>query len=158
MNSQNFNYLQRIILTSFFYTNFFSRKFLPLIYFFVNITQKIRLTQIKLCNGHLQITSDKNLDFLTPLPPFIQYCQNLSILPLLFYPPFSGHATYLTNYHCVKSVRIWSYYSGPHFPAFGLNTETYEVSLRIQSECRKMRTKITPNTDTFYAMHYTFTI
>ena len=84
MNSQNFNYLQRIILTSFFYTNFFSRKFLPLIYFFVNITQKIRLTQIKLCNGHPQITSDKNLDFLTPLSPFIQYCQNLSILPPLF--------------------------------------------------------------------------
>ena len=24
--------------------------------------------------------------------------------------------------HCVKIVRIWSY-SGPHFPAFGLNNE-----------------------------------
>ena len=24
--------------------------------------------------------------------------------------------------YCVKSVRIWSY-SGPYFPAFGLNTE-----------------------------------
>ena len=29
--------------------------------------------------------------------------------------------------HCVKSVRIWSYY-GPHFPAFGLNMERYGVS------------------------------
>ena len=28
--------------------------------------------------------------------------------------------------HCVKSVRIWSY-PGPHFPAFGLNTERYGV-------------------------------
>ena len=28
--------------------------------------------------------------------------------------------------HCVKSVRIWSY-SGPHFSAFGLNSERYEV-------------------------------
>ena len=34
---------------------------------------------------------------------------------------------------CVKSVRIRSF-SGPYFPAFGLNTERYSVSLRIQSE------------------------
>ena len=33
---------------------------------------------------------------------------------------------------------------GPHFAAFGL--------LRIQSECGEMQTKITPNTDTFYAV------
>ena len=51
----------------------------------------------------------------------------------------------------VKSVCIWSY-SGPHFPEFGLNTERYGVSLCIQSECGKMRTRITPNTDTFYAV------
>ena len=50
----------------------------------------------------------------------------------------------------VKSVRIWSY-SGPYFPAFGLNTERYSISLRIQSECEKIRTRITPNTDTFRA-------
>ena len=50
--------------------------------------------------------------------------------------------------HCVKSVRIRSY-SGPHFPAFGLNTD--RVSLRIHSECGKMRTRITPNRDTFHA-------
>ena len=31
--------------------------------------------------------------------------------------------------------------SGPYFPAFGLNTERYEVSLRIQSECGKIRTR-----------------
>ena len=28
--------------------------------------------------------------------------------------------------------------SGPYFPAFRLNTERYEVSLRILSECGKM--------------------
>ena len=35
--------------------------------------------------------------------------------------------------HCyyVKSVRIQSF-AGPHFPAFGLNTEIYSVSLPIQ--------------------------
>ena len=54
----------------------------------------------------------------------------------------------------MKSVGIWSY-SGPHFSAFGMNTERYSVSLRIQSECAKMRTRITPNTDTFYAVNPT---
>ena len=53
--------------------------------------------------------------------------------------------------HCVKSVCIRSY-SGTHFPAFGLNMERYSVSLRNQSECGKIRTRITPNTDTFYAV------
>ena len=49
----------------------------------------------------------------------------------------------------MKRVRIRSY-SSPYFPAFGLNTE---VSLRIQFECGKIRTRITPNTDTFYAIN-----
>ena len=40
----------------------------------------------------------------------------------------------------MKSVRIQSC-SGPHFLAFGLNTERYEVYLRIQSECGKKQTK-----------------
>ena len=39
---------------------------------------------------------------------------------------FQGHR------HWVKSVRIRSY-SGPYFPALGLNVERYGVSLRIQS-------------------------
>ena len=47
----------------------------------------------------------------------------------------------------VKSVRNWSY-SSPHLTAFGLNTE----SVRIQFKCREMQTRITPNTDTFYAV------
>ena len=51
----------------------------------------------------------------------------------------------------MKSVRILSC-SGLHFLAFGLNTERYGVSLRIQSERGKMRTRITPNTDTVYAV------
>ena len=54
--------------------------------------------------------------------------------------------------HCLKGVRIRSY-SGPYFAAFGLNTERYSVSFRIQSEYGEIRTKITPNTDTFYAVY-----
>ena len=56
------------------------------------------------------------------------------------------------NSHCVKSVRIRSYF-GPHFPAFRLNTERYFLSLRIQSECEKLWARITPNTDTFYLVN-----
>ena len=40
----------------------------------------------------------------------------------------------------------------PHFPAFGLNTERYGVSLCIQSKCGKIRTRNTPNRDIFHAM------
>ena len=32
-------------------------------------------------------------------------------------------------------------FSGPYFPAFGLNTERYFVSLCIRSECGKIRTR-----------------
>ena len=39
-----------------------------------------------------------------------------------------------------------------YFPAFKLNTERYSVSLRIQFECGKIRTRKTPNTGTFYAV------
>ena len=42
--------------------------------------------------------------------------------------------------------------SGPYFPAFRLNTERYSVSLGVPSECGKIRTKKTPNTNTFYAV------
>ena len=38
--------------------------------------------------------------------------------------------------HCVKRVLIRSF-SGPYFPQFGLNTEKYGVSLRIQSNAGK---------------------
>ena len=47
-----------------------------------------------------------------------------------------GEATYSTNLmvktnqNRVKSVRIRSY-SGPHFPAFGLNAERYVVQITI---------------------------
>ena len=54
---------------------------------------------------------------------------------------------------CVKSVRIRKF-SSPYFPKFGLNTERYRVSLRIQSKCGKVQTRKTPNTDTFHTVTY----
>ena len=59
----------------------------------------------------------------------------------------------LGNYHCVKSVCIWSFY-GPYFPTFGLNTERYSVSHRIQFEYRKMRTRKTLKSNTFLTVYY----
>ena len=57
-----------------------------------------------------------------------------------------------TNHiHCGKGIRIQSF-SGPHFPPFGLNTEKYGVSLRIQSDYGKIRTRRTPNSDTFHVV------
>ena len=49
----------------------------------------------------------------------------------------------------MKSVRIGSF-SRLYFFALGLKTERYSVSFRIQSECGKIRTRKTPNTDTFH--------
>ena len=46
-------------------------------------------------------------------------------------------------------VSKYRVFSGPYFSAFGLNTGRY--SLRIQSECRKIRTRKTPYLDTFHA-------
>ena len=68
---------------------------------------------------------------------------------------------YLT--YLLKNVRIQSF-SDLHFPPFGLNSERYGVyseifiyskilvSLRILSECGKIRIRKTTNTDTFHAV------
>ena len=67
----------------------------------------------------------------------------------IFLNALQNRQRFLTFQHCVKSVRILSY-SGSYFPAFGLNTERY--GHRIKFECRKLRTRITPDTDTFHAV------
>ena len=44
---------------------------------------------------------------------------------------------------------LWSTFV-PHCPAFGLNTERYSpYSFRMRENAEKIRTRITPNTDTF---------
>ena len=53
---------------------------------------------------------------------------------------------------CRYSQLFWPTFF-PHFPAFGLNTERFSPYLvRMRENARKMRTRITPNTDTFYAV------
>ena len=93
-----------------------------------------------------------------PIKNLKGYMVCLSSLPQILLGLFLNALTCLliiilliTTSSLVKGVRIRSY-SGLYFPAFGLNTESYGVCLRIQSECQKIRTRITPNTDTFHAV------
>ena len=67
---------------------------------------------------------------------------------------FNGFLFFKNDLHSVKSICIRSY-SGLHFPTFRLNTERYSVSLRIQSKCWRIRTRITLNTDTCHAVLFT---
>ena len=55
--------------------------------------------------------------------------------------------------YCIKSVCIRRFL-GPYFLAFGLNTEIYRENFRIQSECRRIQTRKTLNTDTFYTVQF----
>ena len=57
----------------------------------------------------------------------------------------------LCDSHCSKSVHTWSF-SGLYFPALGLNTKRYSVSVRIQPECQKLQTRKTLNMLTFYTV------
>ena len=41
----------------------------------------------------------------------------------------------------LHEVSKYGVFSGPYFPAFGLNTERYHVPLRIQSKCGKIPTR-----------------
>ena len=56
------------------------------------------------------------------------------------------------RYHWVKRVHIWGS-SGPYFPTIAVNK-----SLLIQAECEKIRTRKTPNADTFTQGMYLFDI
>ena len=85
--------------------------------------------------------------------PQKQYSLCHSFQPLTFFQK-SMIIDFCHGPHCVKSIRIRSF-SGPYFLTFAMNTEKYSVSLRIQSNRGKTRTKKTRNTDTFLAVpHY----
>ena len=66
-------------------------------------------------------------------------CKSINQIVTNFYSIFSHPEGLLHATHCVKIVRIRSYY-GRYF------------SLRIQSECGKIQPRITQNTDTFDAV------
>ena len=43
--------------------------------------------------------------------------------------------------YTARKVSKYGVFCGPYFPASGLNTGRFRVSLRIQSECGKIRTR-----------------
>ena len=53
----------------------------------------------------------------------------------------SSNLTWRHSCTTARKVSKYGVFSGPYFPAFWLNTERYFVSLRIQSECGKLRTR-----------------
>ena len=69
---------------------------------------------------------------------FFKFLELLSLRILIWFKTVSSDSS-----RCIKSIRIRSF-SGPYFPAFGLNTERYSVFLRIYSKCGKVRTRKTP--------------
>ena len=83
---------------------------------------------------------------MTPL-----FWQKIKSLPFCCFIESYSKITQYKSIHCVKAVSIRSF-SGPYFPAFGLNRERYGKSLRIQSECRKIRTRKTPNLNTLHTV------
>ena len=57
------------------------------------------------------------------------------------------------NSHLLDTFKLVSCpHSGLFLSVFSRIRTEYGISLRIQSECGKIRTRITPNTDTFHAM------
>ena len=92
------------------------------------------------------ICINMNLNFIhIPLLFSIIFPQNILFVMCIF----SVIRVIFTRHALVKSVRIRSF-SGPYFPPFGLNMEIYSANLHIQSECGNIRTRQTPNRDTFH--------
>ena len=69
----------------------------------------------------------------------------------LMVPVSANYQLLSINTHCLKSVHTRSL-SGPYFHALGLNKDRYGVSPCIQSKYGKIRTRKTPNMDTFNAV------
>ena len=62
-----------------------------------------------------------------------------------------NRAVDIINEHCVKIVRIKSFY-GLYFTTFDLYTKICRVISRTQSECGKIGTRKTQNMDIFHAV------
>ena len=65
-------------------------------------------------------------------------------------------ALYISSMHCVKSVRIRSYF-GPHFSRIFPQSawiRSSPYSVRMRENAGKIQTRIIPNTDTFYAVTF----
>ena len=118
-----------------------------------NQTSKLRVNSI--CDHekrkHNKIKTAPNLVYPVSKKPPVRFVdiskillENLKISKLrllnVHEKVFTEGIRYCLPLNCVKSLRIRSF-PGLYFPAFGLNTERYSVSQRIQFECGKIRTR-----------------
>ena len=65
----------------------------------------------------------------------------LNVLPLYYVDCIFLRLRHYTPAYTAWKMSKYIVFSGPYFPAFGLNTERYKVSLPIQSECGKIPTR-----------------
>ena len=79
---------------------------------------------------------------------FFIWLTSLAMIENQFENRFKRVTIKFVKIHCVKqclySELLWS--------RFSCIWTWYSVSLRIQSECGKIQTRVTPNTDAFYAI------
>ena len=67
----------------------------------------------------------------------------------------------LKNMLIAWKVSKYGVFSGPYFPVFGMNTERYEVSLRIQFEYMKIQTRknlISEDEDWYFPLYRWYNI
>ena len=69
---------------------------------------------------------------------FLQQSHNSAHIPTT---EINENLYLLSQSSTVWKVSKYGVFSGPHFPTFGQNTERYSISLRIQSEYGKKRTR-----------------
>ena len=113
---------------------------------------------------HFNCTSEKVSLIFLRLRPF-NFVPSVYLQHILLYPylliTLIGISVSLRK-KCLYSELFWSAFSRIRTeyeeiqsisPSFGLNTKRYRVSLLIQSKCGKMRTRITLNTNNFYAVY-----
>ena len=79
------------------------------------------------------------------------FISNFSYIIVLVVNTLFIKVLYYINKHCVKSVRIRSF-SGPYFPAFGLNGEILRISPCSAQMRESADQKKTPYLDTFHAV------
>ena len=124
-------------------------KFKEITPFIVSISPK-SVPSTEILKEGKNFTNTNFKSFTVTLPYKIFYLFWYTVSPFQENFDFEKKSLISSNNHYMKSVCIWSF-SGPYFPAFGLNTERYREFLRIQSKCGKIRTIKTPNTNIFYA-------
>ena len=88
-------------------------------------------------------------------PRFFTLCQRKKIGRTIF-PKYHWKSTNLGKMRMIFAWKVSVFWVilVRNFPVFEFNTEIYSVNLRIQSECRKIRTRKTQNMDTFYTVDY----